>query len=114
MIHRAISDCDLVIVLIGRNWLDILRQRMANRERDMVVREIRAALKMDKEIVPLLVDGATMPLPMPQQLKSLSLLALPPEECHVCTGWARAGNSPMPSARLSSIIFAQSIPTWLD
>jgi hypothetical protein len=56
---HEIEICDLFVVLIGKNWLDLLRERVDRR--DAPVREIRAALRYGKQILPLLVDGATMP-----------------------------------------------------
>jgi hypothetical protein len=71
-IHRAIADCDLFVAVIGGSWLDILHEKVAAGERDILVREIRAALKQEKEIVPLLIDGADMPKPsdLPEQIRS--------------------------------------------
>jgi hypothetical protein len=66
-IHRAVSDCDLFVAVIGEKWLEILREKTArakddeDAERDVLVLEVRAALDLDKEILPLLVDGATLP-----------------------------------------------------
>jgi len=59
-LHRAISNSDLFIVLIGNNWLNILRE---NRQQDILVRELRAAINQEKQILPILIDGATMPNP---------------------------------------------------
>ena len=60
-IHKEISDSDLIVAVVGKRWLDILQDRIVRKERDTLVREIRAGLRQEKEIVPLLVDGATMP-----------------------------------------------------
>jgi hypothetical protein len=69
-IHQNVSDCDLFVAVIGTDWLNILRQKAAARERDVLVREIRAALRQEKQIVPLLVDGAAMPqfAELPEQI----------------------------------------------
>lgn len=71
-IHRAISECDLFIAVIGRKWLELLREKVTSGERDVLVREIRAALTLEKEIAPMLVDGATMPRAedLPRQISS--------------------------------------------
>lgn len=71
-IFRAVSDCDLLVAVVGRNWLDILRERSQLAVRDTLVREIQAALKLEKEIVPLLIDGATMPdeADLPEQIRA--------------------------------------------
>jgi hypothetical protein len=56
-----IEHCDLFVILIGLNWLDLLNERAAAKRRDASVREITVALQYDKRILPLLVDGARMP-----------------------------------------------------
>ena len=55
----AIEGCDLFVALIGANWLSLLSER-TNR-RDAVVREIRAALELEKNILIVTVDGAEVP-----------------------------------------------------
>lgn len=63
-VYREIENCDLFIALIGKKWLDILNEKIkADEQPDMLVREIRTALKREKEIVPLLIDGTVMPNP---------------------------------------------------
>ena len=56
---HAIENCDLFITLIGPNWLTLLEERR-NRP-DEAAREILAALFFEKEILPILIDGAAMP-----------------------------------------------------
>jgi hypothetical protein len=70
-IHQAVADCDLFVAVVGRDWLSILREKIAAGDRDILVREIRSALKQEKEIVPLLIDGAVMPKPtdLPEQIR---------------------------------------------
>lgn len=60
-IHRAISNCDLFIPLIGPDWLRLLHEKRRDPEPDILVRELQAALRLDKDIVPLLIDGAVIP-----------------------------------------------------
>lgn len=56
----------MFVAVIGEKWLDLLHER-AKRELeegegpDVLVQEIRAALDLEKEIFPLIVDGATLP-----------------------------------------------------
>src|ERR1700761_5999687 len=58
-IYKAIANSDLFISLIGNNWLSIFN---ANRGKlDVLDWEHATALKLEKDIVPLLIDGATMP-----------------------------------------------------
>jgi hypothetical protein len=73
----AVSSCDVMLVLIGQSWLDALDEDGARRlenPRDWVVQEIEAALARDVTVIPVLVDGARMPLPekLPEQLESLA------------------------------------------
>jgi hypothetical protein len=60
-IREEISECDLFVAVIGKNWLSILNERSVGPGHDILVREIGTALKHEKEILPVLVDGATMP-----------------------------------------------------
>jgi hypothetical protein len=63
-IFEAISDCNLFIVLIGPDWLRLLNERAEkakNGEPDVLAREIATALELEKLIVPLQIDGASMP-----------------------------------------------------
>src|ERR1700724_1222531 len=56
---HAVEKCDLFVVLIGTNWLNLLEEKKD--ERDASTREIRAGMHFEKEILPVLVDGAIMP-----------------------------------------------------
>ncbi|HVQ08037.1 MAG TPA: toll/interleukin-1 receptor domain-containing protein [Allosphingosinicella sp.] len=60
-IVRQIAECDLFIPLIGPNWLDEMRSRMRVDAEDLAAREVRAAFKLDRDIVPILIDDAAMP-----------------------------------------------------
>jgi hypothetical protein len=63
-ITDAVSVCDLVIALIGKNWLtatDDQGRRHLDDEHDTVRVEIVAAFQGDVKVVPILVDGAGMP-----------------------------------------------------
>ena len=75
-IHRAIADCDLFVELIGRNWIALLREKIDAGERDILVRELHAAFRLEKEIVPLLVGGAAMQTErdLPEEIKELARL----------------------------------------
>jgi hypothetical protein len=74
----AVSNCDVMLVLIGPSWLDAMdegsRRRRLENPRDWVVQEIEAALARDVTVIPVLVDGARMPLPeqLPKPLESLA------------------------------------------
>jgi hypothetical protein len=60
----AISGCDVLLALIGPHWTTLEnaegRRRLDDPE-DFVVLELRAALDRGIPVIPVLVDGATMP-----------------------------------------------------
>jgi hypothetical protein len=66
-IHAALAECDVVLVLIGDEWLDVRSPdggRRLDDEEDFVRREIVGALgRTDLTVVPVLVEGAEMPPP---------------------------------------------------
>lgn len=76
-IDEVLADCDVVLALIGPRWLAIdggtgyprIRQRG-----DFVRRELAAALERGVRLIPVLVQGATMPLEreLPKDLTPLS------------------------------------------
>ncbi len=77
-IDEALTTCDMVLVLIGRRWLEAAdgagRRRLDN-EGDFVRLEIAKALeRTDVTVVPVLVEGAQMPAPaeLPEAIVSLS------------------------------------------
>ena len=72
----AVTSCDVMLVLIGRSWLNAVdddNRRRLDDPRDWVVQEIEAALARDVTVIPVLVDGARMPTPteLPPALESL-------------------------------------------
>jgi hypothetical protein len=63
-IEAAISSCDVLIAVIGRNWLDATDpsgKRLLDNPEDFVRIEIAAALKRNIRVIPVLVDSASMP-----------------------------------------------------
>lgn len=76
-IEDQIRLSEIVLVVIGRDWLDAKdahgRRRLDNPE-DFVRIEIEAALKQDKHVIPVLVQGAPMPLStqLPRNMKPLA------------------------------------------
>jgi hypothetical protein len=60
-LENALAQCTVFIAVIGPRWTDVLRQRMQSAEGDYVRKEISAALKRGLLVVPVLVDGATLP-----------------------------------------------------
>lgn len=77
VIGRAVASCDVMLVVIGTRWISITdddgRRRLDDLE-DFVRREIEAALQRDIRVIPILVDGATMPRSeqLPPSLVNLS------------------------------------------
>lgn len=59
-IDRAVGSSDVVIALIGKDWLPILQQRSGD-EDDYVREELEAALRRDIRVIPVLVDDVQMP-----------------------------------------------------
>jgi hypothetical protein len=64
VITRAVGACDVLLALIGQEWLTITdargRRRLSN-PHDFVRLEIEAALTRNVRVIPILVDGASMP-----------------------------------------------------
>jgi trehalose/maltose transport system substrate-binding protein len=75
-IEKSVGACDVLIVVIGKRWLTSTdeegRRRLDNPE-DFVRLEIATALKRGIRVIPVLVDGASMPQPseLPDDLKAL-------------------------------------------
>jgi hypothetical protein len=64
VISRAVGSCDVLLALIGDQWLtmtDLHGRRRLDDPDDFVRLEIEAALARKVRIIPILVDGATMP-----------------------------------------------------
>lgn len=73
VLHEKIASCKVMLVLIGRGWLNNVERLKA--PGDFVRMEIEAALKRkDVRIVPVLIDGLTMDqLPaLPEPLQQLT------------------------------------------
>ena len=61
-IERTLDASGAVVVIVGREWLNLLKSREREvGERDLVRTEMAAALKRDILIIPVLVEGAQMP-----------------------------------------------------
>ena len=75
-LQKTLASCDLVLVLIGRNWADVKdgegRTRLQD-SGDFVRLEIEAALKRDIAVMPVLVQGAQMPAAehLPMEIRDL-------------------------------------------
>jgi hypothetical protein len=64
VITRAVGSCDVLLALIGDQWLTITDEhgrRRLDDPHDFVRLEIEAALARNVRVIPILVDGARMP-----------------------------------------------------
>lgn len=70
-LDNQISICDILLVIIGRDWL--MNDRLS-KTNDFVRIEIELALDRRKRIIPVLVNNATMPLPeqLPESIRPLA------------------------------------------
>jgi len=76
-LDSQIEQCDLLLALIGRHWLEAADPKGARRldsPRDFVRIEIESALRRELPIIPILVGGAAMPreTDLPPSLAALS------------------------------------------
>ncbi|MBV8088058.1 MAG: toll/interleukin-1 receptor domain-containing protein, partial [Alphaproteobacteria bacterium] len=65
-LQKTLASCDLMLVLIGRNWTEVKDEKGRARlddPTDFVRLEIETALKRDIVVTPVLVQGAHMPDP---------------------------------------------------
>jgi hypothetical protein len=64
VIERTVGSCDVLIALIGRQWLtltDADGQRRIDDPEDFVRHEIATALRRNIRVIPALIQGALMP-----------------------------------------------------
>lgn len=78
-LNKAVSACDVLIALIGKQWLEIKNendQRRLDSPEDFVRIEISAALDRDIRVIPILVHEARMPgsRDLPPTLRHLARL----------------------------------------
>ena len=76
VIEKAVSSCEVLIVVIGKEWLRMVDENGKRRledPNDFVRMEIFAALKRNIRVIPVLVEGVTMPeaSDLPEDLKRL-------------------------------------------
>jgi hypothetical protein len=77
VLQERLGSCDVMIALIGPGWLDA-KDASGNRRlaspTDLVRQEIAAALKRNIPVIPVLLQGAQMPLPerLPDDIAELS------------------------------------------
>ncbi len=78
VLDETLAQCRIVLVMIGPGWLaspDGQGGRRLDDPGDFVRREIEAALARDIAVVPVLVDGAVMPMAaqLPESLRKLAV-----------------------------------------
>lgn len=78
-LDKALSQCDVLIAVIGPRWMESLSEHARGGERDFVHDEIAAALKRDIVVIPVLIgrEGHMPPLPrkdgLPEDIRALVL-----------------------------------------
>ncbi len=60
-LEAALAETDVFLAVIGRRWMELLKAREASGERDFVREEIAAALARKIIVIPVLMDGASLP-----------------------------------------------------
>jgi hypothetical protein len=76
-IGEAVSSCDVLLAIIGPTWLTVTNangQPRLNDPNDFVRIEVQTALQRNIRVIPILVNGASMPAEndLPQELAPLS------------------------------------------
>jgi hypothetical protein len=77
VIDETLTQCDVLLGVIGRNWLDTkdeMGKRRLDNDSDFVRLEIASALRRDIPVIPVRVQGATIPRPdqLPDDLKDFA------------------------------------------
>jgi hypothetical protein len=76
-LNSALTSADVVLVVIGRQWLTITDdagQRRLDNKQDFVRQEVGRSFVLNLPVIPILVQGATMPAEsqLPEELAPLS------------------------------------------
>jgi hypothetical protein len=73
-LDKELSAAKIVLVLIGPAWLTELQQRLGQSEVDYLRVEVAASLARGKRVIPLLLNGATLPpaQALPEDLGALA------------------------------------------
>jgi TIR domain len=76
-VHATLADCEVLLVVIGKEWLttaDSKGRRRLDNAADTVRLEIEAGLERKIPVVPIMVDGALLPVEadLPASLKALA------------------------------------------
>jgi hypothetical protein len=73
-IRRAIESAEVVLVIIGPDWIKGKLGQRLHQPRDVVRQEVMLSLKKVETVIPILVGGASMPPAdrLPQSIKKLA------------------------------------------
>jgi TIR domain len=74
VIENAVGSCDILIAVIGQNWLSASGSGRLDNPNNFVRLEIGTALRRDIRVIPVLVQRASMPKPqdLPEELVKLT------------------------------------------
>ena len=72
-IRQEVERCDVMLVIIGPRWVELLREKAANFEDDFVRIEIGLALELGKQVAPICIMDAEIPktTQLPNELRPL-------------------------------------------
>ncbi len=78
-IKDRVRASDVLVMMIGKNWLKLLKDKEANGEPDYVRMELEEALKHNIPIAPILIQGAQLPdkADVPESLQPIWSLNIP-------------------------------------
>ena len=73
-IDKQLSAADVVLVLIGAEWLDELKARLNGTDTDYLRVEVARSLAANKSVIPVLINGAVLPAAadLPDDLRPLT------------------------------------------
>lgn len=60
-IKQRVEKSDIVLVVIGERWLELMNEKIKNDDEDYVLVEIQTALALNKTVAPILIKNASMP-----------------------------------------------------
>jgi len=74
-LKNAIAQTTVFLTVIGPRWVELLKERQASGERDYVHEEVAAALARELLVIPVLIEGGTLPRQndLPEDIRDLAL-----------------------------------------
>lgn len=74
-LKNAIAQTTVFLAVIGPRWVESLKERQTSGERDYVHEEIAAALARELLVIPVLIEGGTLPRQneLPEDIRDLAL-----------------------------------------